>query len=210
MPQFKLIPAGTRFGRLIVIGPPITKSPTTYPCICDCGLKTSSAAGNLRNGTASSCGCKRRETLSRIKTTHGDSRTPLHVVWCGMKARCYNKNHIAYRYYGAKGIAVGRTFKDFSRFKNWAIKEGYKSGLSIERKNTKLGYTPKNCTWSDSKTQNRNSGSTHKIRFQGKNLCLEEWAEITGIKAPTMRGRLKKGWTIWKTLTTKTRPIKRR
>lgn len=211
MPAFKLIEKGKRFGRLVVIGGAVRDCGVTrYPCKCDCGQQTLSRAAQLINGTSASCGCARKQTLSKLKTTHGKSKSRLYILWWGIKARCYNPNHISYRYYGAKGVRVGSDFLDFPNFEKWAITAGYHAGLTIERKDSNKNYTADNCVWADRKTQNRNSGSTHKVDFQGKSLCLEEWSEITGIKAHTIRGRLKRGWPIWKTLTTKAREICKR
>lgn len=32
--------------------------------------------------------------------------SPTYAAWCAMKRRCYNRNHDAYRYYGARGVTV--------------------------------------------------------------------------------------------------------
>lgn len=205
MPSFKPIKAGTRFGRLVVVGDPIREKYklTKYRCACDCGAETVSVGSNLTFGSATSCGCARNETLSKLKTTHGKSKTRLHNMWCGMKARCSNKNHDSYKNYGAKGIKVGVEFSDFARFEAWALKSGYKRGLTIERKNNNLGYSPSNCKWADYTEQNRNSSHVHKVFYNGQNLCLQEWSEKTGIPAPVIRRRLKDGWTVERSLTKK-------
>jgi hypothetical protein len=205
MPSFSLIPEGSRYGRLVVCGGPIRdgRKPIKYPCRCDCGGETTSTGAFLRFGVAASCGCKRIETLRKLKTTHGESKTRLHVVWCGMKARCSNKNHSSYKYYGGKGIKVGSYFGSFSRFKMWAERNGYREGLTIERIDSEKDYTPKNCTFADRTTQNRNSGSAHNVKCNGKSMCLEAWSEITGVKSATIRGRLKRGWPVMMALTKK-------
>lgn len=203
MPAFDLIPVDSIWGRLTVIGGPIREhgKMIRYPCRCQCGQQTVSVGAQLRNGTASSCGCARKDALRRIKTTHGFSKTKLHVVWRGMNARCGNRNHISYKYYGAKGIFVGKEFSDFTRFMRWALANGYEDGLTLERRNGSRGYTPGNCVWANHTIQNRNSSHVHKVAFQGRELCLTEWEEVTGIKASTIKNRLRKGWPIWRALT---------
>lgn len=122
-------------------------------------------------------------------------------MWCGMRARCHNPNHISFRYYGAKGIQVTSPFDSYLGFKTWAMAAGYKKGLTLDRIDNNANYCPKNCRWVNWKTQNRNTSHARSIPFKGKALSLEEWSEITGIKAATIRGRLKRKWPIWKALT---------
>lgn len=123
------------------------------------------------------------------------------MVWFGMKARCYNPNHISYKNYGARGIRVSEEFQSFESFYSWAMSSGYKEGLTLEREKNELGYSPENCKWADRVTQSRNSRRAHRVEFNGKNLCLSEWEEVTGIKAHTIKSRLKMGWTIERALT---------
>jgi hypothetical protein len=185
-----------------VIGGPVTGSgPTQYPCMCSCGQQTLSRGAQLRNRTSTSCGCARKETLRRLKTTHGKSKTPLHVLWCGMKARCSNPRHIGYCYYGAKGIRVSKSFSRFEDFERWAISAGYAPGLTLERRDGRKGYSPRNCVWANRTVQNRNSSHIHLISFRGRSLCLSEWAEVTGIPAARIRRRLKEKWPVWMALT---------
>src|SRR3546814_13645378 len=54
----------------------------------------------LRNGETQSCGCLRRETSSKLHTTHGKSRTSERVAWMNMKQRCYNQKKSGYKNYG--------------------------------------------------------------------------------------------------------------
>lgn len=39
------------------------------------------------------------------------------------------------------------------------------------------------------------------IEFDGRRLCLEDWARLTGIKGPTIRRRLRIGWPVERALT---------
>lgn len=79
---------------------------------------------------------------------HGLSNTRLYRIWAGMKQRCYNTEHRAYRWYGAKGVTVCEEWKtDFKAFYDWALSNGYAEDLSIDRINNSLGYEPSNCQW---------------------------------------------------------------
>ena len=79
----------------------------------------------------------------RLKTKH-----PLYYCWNDMKHRCRNKNYRDYKYYGARGIDVCLHWRqDITHFIKWALEFGYEEGLSIDRKNARIGYCPANCEW---------------------------------------------------------------
>lgn len=75
------------------------------------------------------------------------SRTHLYAVWETMRQRCENKRNKDYFFYGAKGVAVCPEWKSFSSFRDWAMKAGYKPGLTIDRVDHRKGYSPGNCRW---------------------------------------------------------------
>jgi 5-methylcytosine-specific restriction endonuclease McrA len=55
--------AGLRFGRLVVTGlaPDAKNGRVAWLCACDCGRQVTRSSKNLLNGTATSCGCRKRE-----------------------------------------------------------------------------------------------------------------------------------------------------
>lgn len=56
--------AGKRFGRLLVVGRSGTSEGAGrigWNCVCDCGSEVVRSSKNLVNGTAASCGCRKRE-----------------------------------------------------------------------------------------------------------------------------------------------------
>ena len=57
---------GQRFGQLVVIAPEESDrhGKSRWRCRCDCGTDKTVLAGNLRNGTTVSCGCKGRRDLA--------------------------------------------------------------------------------------------------------------------------------------------------
>ena len=74
----------------------------------------------------------------------------LYSVWTGMKNRCYGKNipESTAKYYRDKGVKVCDEWRnDFREFRNWAFKNGYKEGLSIDRIDSDGNYEPSNCQW---------------------------------------------------------------
>ena len=74
-----------------------------------------------------------------------------------MKDRCYRPGNNRYQYYGGRGIDVCEEWKnDFTAFYDWAMANGYKENLSIDRIDNDKGYSPQNCRWADAITQNKN------------------------------------------------------
>lgn len=73
--------SGERFGKLVLIS---QKEIGTgmWICQCDCGNKTVIRVSSVRHGNTSSCGCYRKEKLSKLKTKHkvGDKYNRLTLV----------------------------------------------------------------------------------------------------------------------------------
>lgn len=191
---------GQRFGRLTVIGRAPNKATgnSQWVCQCDCGNITVVKRTSLFNKTSQSCGCLRNETMKEKMTTHGLSQTKLYTVWEGIKRRCNNPDYCLYKGYGARGIRVCEAWLDFENFYDWAIRNGYKKGLSIERIDNNGNYEPSNCKWATKKEQARNRRSNKLITYKGETHCVYEWAEILGINKKTLSTRLFRGWEIEK------------
>lgn len=77
-----------------------------------------------------------------------------------------------------------------------------KRGLSIERKDNNLGYSPDNVMWATPKVQANNTRRNKVLELDGIKLTLAQWAEKICINDTTLRGRLASGWSIRKTLET--------
>lgn len=73
-----------------------------------------------------------------------------------MKTRCDNPNSNRYSTYGFKGISYCDGWKVFSNFRDWALLNGYKEELTLERVRVNEGYSPDNCTWIPRDQQSRN------------------------------------------------------
>ena len=184
---------GKRFGRLLVlekcghIGKYIA-----WKCKCACGNETIVAVNNLQNGSTNSCGCLAKELSSARRKTHGLTNTTLHKTWKNIKTRCYNPNCQKYKNYGGKGILMcDEWLNDFNSFYEWSIKNGWKDGLTIDRIDVDGNYEPSNCRWVDWKTQQRNKSNNIYVEFNGRKVCLKEYAELKGISYDKARYEVK-------------------
>lgn len=72
---------------------------------------------------------------------HGGSGTPLYNVWKSMRQRCNNRKSHDYKWYGMDGVKICEEWDDFARFRKWATENGYKSGLTIDRVDSKGPYS---------------------------------------------------------------------
>lgn len=193
---------GQRFGRLTVIArAPNTGKRVKWVCLCDCKKEKIVDGGHLRSGAIQSCGCLHREVTSIKHSTHRKSESILYHIWCGIKARCHNPQNKSYMRYGGRGIAICLEWEtSFEVFYNWAIRNGYKPGLTIDRIDNDKGYYPDNCRWTTEVIQARNRRSNRLLQFQGDIRPIAEWAEIRGIPYGTLLDRLRHGWSVERAL----------
>ena len=193
------IKPGDRYGRLTILADAgIIKGRRRFLCKCDCGKETAVNISYLNNGNTRSCGCLRE--MNSI--THGQYYTALYRVWASMKSRCFNSHQQAYPSYGGRGITVCNEWLTFEPFRDWAMAHGYSRGLTIERNNNNRDYEPSNCKWVALERQANNRRSSRFITHNGKSMTLADWSREVGIDQINLAKRLKRGWSVYDTLTT--------
>lgn len=131
---------------------------------------------------------------------HGLYYTKLYKVWATMKQRCNDPNCRGYRWYGAKGITYCREWEKVDAFYDWAMKHGYKDGLTLDRINPKGNYEPSNCRWITMSAQQSNRSDRHNLTYNGRTLSITEWSEILKIPRSTLSNRIRAGWSIERAL----------
>lgn len=94
--------------------------------------------------------------LECMKRRKPSPRHPLWAIWCGMRQRCYDTNHPAYKDYGGRGINVcerwRRSFADF--IANMGERP---PGYTLDRIDNDGDYEPDNVRWATRTDQARNS-----------------------------------------------------
>ena len=201
---------GQQFGRLTVIRKQRMKKygRAYWLCQCQCGKKTFVKGTDLTLLKTKSCGCYRREKTSQVFRKHGDSgyvMSRLYRAWAGMKQRCLNINCEQYKYYGGRGIKLYKMWHDYVTFKNWALANGWREDLEIDRIDNDGNYCPENCRWVTHKENCRNTRRTRWFTINGETKSLADWCDIYDISYKTVHARLTRGWGLEDALVT---PVK--
>lgn len=173
-----------KFGRLTVIEELQERKNgmIVYKCKCDCGKYTNVRGVQLRNGTIKSCGCLNHEKI----TKHGKYNTRLYNIYRSMITRCYNKHDKQhYKYYGGRGVKVcDEWLNDFMTFYDWAMSNGYRDNLTIDRIDVNGNYEPNNCRWITTYEQNKNRRCSIKIHYKGEIKSISEWIKTLNLDVP--------------------------
>ena len=136
-----------------------TMAETIMPCILlesNVGVR---ACNNDRLHRYACPKCGRERTLSSDQakrhplcrncaaSSHGRTHHPLFVVWTAMRTRCLNPNHDNYHNYGGRGITICDEWNNHGAgpFVDWALANGWRKGLQLDRIDNEGNYEPSNC-----------------------------------------------------------------
>lgn len=129
-----------------------------------------------------------------------------------MIARCHNRNHQNYDYYGGRGILVCPEWRD--SFPAFLAHVGKKPSPThtIERINNDLGYVPGNVKWGTRREQSNNRRSNRPITIGERTLLLFEWFAELKINPGTFYRRVAAGMSEQEAIqrpSRKHQPVKR-
>ena len=160
---------------------------------CECGKEFIARSNDVRKGRVKSCGCVNRRELIEKNTKHGLWKHPIYHAYQHMKDRCYNCKNQEYKDYGGRGIKVCEEWlNNSSAFCEWAMTNGWKKGLTLDRINVDGDYEPLNCRWVDWNIQQNNKRNNKLYDFQGKKVTLSQISRKTGISISTLYYRINK------------------
>ena len=116
--------------------------------------------------------------MSRFKT-HGMTGTKIYKVWCQARFR---------------KLLCDEWKDNFENFHAWAIENGYKEGLCLNRIDHDKPFSPENCQWRKWRIE---FGCYHwrYLTYNGETHNVTEWAKKLGMNRVTIYKRLFDGWS---------------
>lgn len=199
---------GTRYGKLCAVKPHSRTSGQSYRWLwaCDCGGQKVLHSYSAKK--AGQCGCETAAKLAARHRTHGAAATPMYKLYHAMKDRCGNTHNTHYSHYGARGIRVCERWLE--SYENFLLDMGERPpGTTLDRVNNDGNYEPGNCRWASRRQQQRNRRNNNTVTLDGVTMCMTEWCEHFGIQFTTVRGRIRRGWSIEDSLRIQVNPIHR-
>lgn len=199
---------GKVFGRLTVLrrshrGP---AGVTFWLCKCECGQEIATPLFPLRSGRTKTCGCYGKKRIGTFNKTHGLSHRREYTIWCGIKARCYNKSNRSYPRYGGRGVTVCQRWREsFDAFiadVGWPPTDRF---YTLDRKDGTKGYEPGNVRWATYDQQANNTRSNKRLTAFGRTQTIAQWARETGLHYRLISARLAAGWPHERILTEKSK-----
>ena len=111
-------------------------------------------------------------------------------IWKSMKSRCYSACHKKSSYQ-QKGIIVCDEWKNsFDKFYK-EMGPILSNNHSLDRINNDGNYCKENCRWATAEIQTKNRGNFNlNYEYNGKTLCLKDWAKEFNIKYTTLYLRI--------------------
>ena len=114
---------------------------------------------------------------------------------------CFDQTNRYFHIYGGRGISICRRWNNFRLFlKDMGEKP---EGMSLDRINNNKGYGPRNCRWATPAEQSRNSRRNRFLKCNGKRQCLRDWEIELGLSRGAIHRRLKSGWPVKLSITTR-------
>lgn len=208
-PRFPL-KVGDRYGKWTVTGVwQRVGHRLLIPSVCECGTEGYINHTHIPKGVSKVCrSCSSRERAIK----HGDAITPdkslqrLYRIWQNMKARCSeNSGFETQKNYRLRGITMCSEWEaNYSLFKEWALANGYRGDLTIDRRDNNKGYSPNNCRWATRSQQSRNTRRNKILEAFGVTKSMAEWVEDPrcAVVYSTLNDRVRCGWPSGSAITT--------
>lgn len=195
---------GQRFGSLVVIKRADNLGKyTAWLCQCDCGNTSVVRSLSLVSNKTRHClRCRpygQKEFRKNLYQVSSDEDLEicyrLRRILGNMKYRCSNPTDTKYDRYGGRGIKVCDEWVNNSRaFVLWALENGYKPGLTIDRIDNDGDYEPGNCRFVTRSENSSRSSRANFVSVNGQTLNITQWSKVLGInRSRLQRVYCKKG-----------------
>jgi len=220
MKKFKTIQAGSRFGKLTVVGVGSNvknkngEMASTSICMCDCGREKEIRNWSLKSHATKSCGCLQKARATETHRTHGETvgyeMSPEYEAWASIIQRVRTTGGKTAKHYGARGICMCDRWRN--SFTTFLSDMGRRptANHSIDRVDVNGDYEPSNCRWATRAEQSVNKRTTLRFTFYGHTLLLRQWASISRVRPNTIVTRLARGWSTQKAVWTQPKPMRQR
>ena len=199
---------GLKFGMLTIVSRfgVDKRNHTLWLCECECGMTTVAEIATMRSGNKQSCGCLKTRILKFGSVTHGASAKCASAsmkrtcgIWVGMRKRCRDKNCRAYKWYGARGIAVCEEWDDFRNF--LADMGEISAPLTLERLDVNGPYSKANCFLIPLNKQAENKTTTIRVTYDGVVWCLKSLCRHLNLPyLRTYKRYITRGWSLERAL----------
>ena len=119
-----------------------------------------------------------------------------------------NKACKDYPHYGGRGIRMCKEWEeDFDAFERWALDNGYRQDLTVDRVANNKGYNPGNCRWVTRKAQANNRTTASRYTIDGRTRTLAQWCREYNIPSHVVVHRMEDGWDVKRAIT---EPVRKR
>lgn len=152
----------------------------------DCGYEGWKSGGFLRAKAL----CPNCQHGRNMRNAKGFEHERLYERYRCILRRVYSKE----KYHG---VTICKEWEDdYLSFRKWALKNGYRDELTIDRIDNSKGYSPDNCRWATPKQQANNRRSNIRVTYEGKEFTLSELADYIHLPMNTVKLRYEHGWNI--------------
>lgn len=130
-------------------------------------MKTCECGNAIKNKSSEKClNCSNKEKA----TKHNLSKHKLYPVWSAIKQRCNNPKMKSINTM-VRGIKICEEWENsVENFINWCLTNGYKDGLSIDRRDNNGNYEPSNCRFVE-----------HNIQIQNQRISCRNSSGYIGV-----------------------------
>lgn len=171
-----------------IIGKKRIKTHSYYICECPfCNKIIDIRFEHYKKRKKQDCGCQNHNDARNGK------RLKLYDVHQAMKQRCLNKKQKFYHRYGGRGIKICDEWLDYKNFKQWALKNGYKDNLDLDRIDNDGNYEPSNCRWVAHKDNCNNRENTIKVELEENFYTLTQLANKYDLPRSVVSSRYTRG-----------------
>ena len=159
-----------------------------YKCICnECGFERHSHYGPISGKNKATICRHLRANGEHIPYGHKWTNKRIAKIFNHMITRCYNQDSKDYRWYGAKGVRVCEQWlNNPMQFEEWALSNGYREDLTIDRIYSDQDYCPENCRWIPLEDNSRRAGKVNWVNVENTTLTGQQWAKRLGLGINTI------------------------